>query len=416
MTDSLKALVVDDNRDYRRFVYEVAASINGTEVVGAAPNGRIALSRLRQIPVDVVFLDLEMPVVDGLETLKQIHQSYPDVGVIMMSDDSLGHADQIIQALQIGAIDFIPKPSFRDEKTAIPGFRLQLVTLLGLIRGQKSTRSVKRLQKKPELPDRSDKTVLKPPGEKDDAAQINTSQVRKAVKIPPETAPFQLDAGAVDTVPTGRPVKPSPIRGPVNVEVVAIGVSTGGPNALADLVPGLPKSLGVPILIVQHMPEILTASMAASLNKKSNHCVREGVDGIELEPDVIYLAPGGKHMTVNQEQHPGSTQVRRYIGINNDPPVNSCRPAVDVLYRSLANAYDSGILAVIMTGMGMDGVKGIKVMKKKGCYCLTQTEETCVVYGMPRSVVMANLSDEEVPLDLMAERITTLVSTRRGTR
>ena len=411
MTDSLKTLVVDDNRDYRRFIYEVASSINGTEVVAAAPNGRVALSKLRQMPVDVVFLDLEMPDMSGLETLKNIKKSFPDVGVIMTSDDHTSQADQIIQTLQIGAIDFLPKPLLQDKEKAYRGFRLQLVTLLGLVRGRKSTRTVKRLQKKPAPSPDTDKTIISPSIEKEKSKPIGTLVVQPETGISFGPSPVQHDAAK--TVPGSR--NTSPVCIPFKFNVVAIGVSTGGPNALADLVPGLPNSLGVPILIVQHMPEMLTTSMAISLNKKSNHSVREGVDGIELEPNVIYLAPGGKHMTVNREKKPGSNQVKRYIGINNDPPVNSCRPAVDVLYRSLADAYDSGILAVIMTGMGMDGVKGIQMMKNKGCYCLTQTEETCVVYGMPRSVVDAKLSDEEVPLDMMAERITALVSTRGGT-
>jgi two-component system chemotaxis response regulator CheB len=232
----------------------------------------------------------------------------------------------------------------------------------------------------------------------------------------PDPEPVLTEKAICATFSEDLPSPPTTSRVPAKVEVVAIGVSTGGPNALAKLVPKLPGDLGVPVVVVQHMPEDITVSLAASLSKRSTLNVREGADGDELRPNVVYLAPGGNHMVVERDESGGSLVSRR-IRLNNAPPENSCRPSVDVLFRSLVKAYDGDILAVIMTGMGGDGVKGVQTMKQKRCYCLTQTEETCVVYGMPRSIDEANLSDEKVDLEYLAERIVTLVNgTGRGLR
>jgi two-component system chemotaxis response regulator CheB len=157
------------------------------------------------------------------------------------------------------------------------------------------------------------------------------------------------------------------------------------------------------------MPAALTASLAESLDGKSALRVREAVDGEEVLPDTVYLAPGGRHMIISQKKAGPAVPASRKIRLTDDPPVNSCRPSADVLFRSLPGAYDGGIMAVIMTGMGNDGREGVRFMKRQACYCLTQTEDSCIVYGMPRAVDDAGLSDERVPLDLMADRIVDLL-------
>jgi two-component system chemotaxis response regulator CheB len=209
-------------------------------------------------------------------------------------------------------------------------------------------------------------------------------------------------------VKPGAPRSSNPIAFNRKIELIAIGISTGGPNALADLIPLLPSDLGVPLLIVQHMPEFMTASLAQSLNKKSALEVREAVDGEEVLPNIAYMASGGRHMTVISQRCNGGTG-KRVIRFTGDPPVNSCRPSVDVLFYSLAKVYNGRVLALIMTGMGNDGTEGVRALKEKNCYCISQSEESCVVYGMPRAVVEAGLCDESAPLGNMANRILELV-------
>jgi two-component system chemotaxis response regulator CheB len=178
---------------------------------------------------------------------------------------------------------------------------------------------------------------------------------------------------------------------------------------LVELIPMLPSDLDVPVLVVQHMPPLFTASLAEHLSRKSRIIVREAVDGESITPGKVLIAPGGKHMVVRSRSDAASGKQERFVGLNEEAPENSCRPSVDVLFRSMAAHYGGNMLAVIMTGMGSDGCEGVRAMKRRGCHCLTQSEDTCVVYGMPLAVDEAGLSDERVPLELLATRITRLV-------
>jgi two-component system chemotaxis response regulator CheB len=189
-------------------------------------------------------------------------------------------------------------------------------------------------------------------------------------------------------------------------DVIAIGISTGGPNALSELIPALPKELGIPILIVQHMPPVFTASLANTLNKKSALHVKEAEDQEAILPDTVYIAPGGRHMTI--KKNAGNQSI---IALTDDAPVNSCRPSVDVLFRSVPAAYGAKVLSIIMTGMGNDGLAGVRALKEIGCYSLTQSADTCVVYGMPRAVDEQGISDEQVALSNLPKRIMELIRT-----
>jgi two-component system chemotaxis response regulator CheB len=184
-------------------------------------------------------------------------------------------------------------------------------------------------------------------------------------------------------------------------------VSTGGPNALAEVIPLLPARLKVPVLLVQHMPPVFTASLADHLAKRSQVTVREAAEGEAIVPGTVYIAPGGRHMVVRRS--PAGVPT---VGLNDSPPENSCRPSVDVLFRSVAAHYEGNVLAVVMTGMGNDGREGVRALKRKGAHCITQSAETCVVYGMPLAVDEAGLSDERIPLPRLAERIVQLAGTR----
>lgn len=388
MNEKLKILVVDSKEATRRLVSEIMAGIPGTDVTDTAANGRIALAKLRQFPVDLILLDLEIP--EMRDTMKKIRKGWRDTDVVIVTGIVEGHVDEIVGALELGAIDFVPRPVNGNENT-IREFRLRLLPLIGLLRSRRSFR----------------KASLGSQDIADNEAEMRRGEM---------TVPNYSDRKFPRSVPMAEKRKLYPVL-PSRIEVVAIAVSTGGPNALAKVIPRLPGGLSVPVLIVQHMPRSFTASLASRLNAISVITVREAVNGEEILPNIAYIAPGGSHMLVHAERVRNNSLikdvrdrfVRRCISLNNDPPENSVRPSADVLFRSLPAAYDGNILPVIMTGMGSDGTKGVLAMKRKGCYCLSQTADTCTVYGMPRSVDEAALSDEKVPIEQLAARITSIV-------
>ncbi len=367
MTDTpLQALVVDDTILYRRILTEALEDLGGVKVAGTAPQGQLALARLEQLPIDLVLLDVEMPEMDGLEALKRIRARHPSVSVVMVSGSNSLAAHATISALELGALDFIRKPEGGDATASRTELREALRPLVRHVRTRRNLRGVQPA----------------PP--------------------PPTPAP-----------PPPPPAREAPpgVR-PGTFEVVGLGISTGGPNALGELVPALPADFPLPILVVQHMPPGFTASLAEHLAKRSRIRVKEAEDGEDLKPGCLYLAPGGQHMVVRARTTEDGER-HRFIGLNTNPPEHSCRPSVDVLFRSLSVQYESKVLAVVMTGMGSDGCEGVRTLKRRGCHCLTQSEDTCVIYGMPMAVDEAGLSDERIPLPRLATRITQLARKER---
>lgn len=366
--EDIKVLIVDDTVMYRKIVTHVVEQIDGAVVVGVSSNGELALSKVNSTNPDLVLLDVEMPVMDGLETLKKIKELKADIGVIMVSGSSEHAAAHTIKALEYGAIDFVGKPEEKDPQSSIQALLKRLEPLIRIF--------IDKHKKLSQNPAQRVQSV------------INTYSDRSEV------------------VPVSR----TPQDPPSKIDLITIGVSTGGPNALAQVIPALPKNLNVPIVCVQHMPPMFTASLAESLNKKASIKVKEATDHELVEPGVMYIAPGGHHMIVRKN---GAKQVS--IGINDNPKENNCRPAVDVLFRSVAAHFNAKhVLSIIMTGMGEDGCKGVRTLKRKGAYCITQSAESCVVYGMPRAVNEAELTDESVSLDGLANRITQLVTQPLG--
>lgn len=197
------------------------------------------------------------------------------------------------------------------------------------------------------------------------------------------------------------------LAGTMKPEMVLIGVSTGGPNALAGLLPALPGDLGVPVLIVQHMPPLFTQSLAENLTAKCALQVCEAAHGENLEPNTVYIAPGGRQMRLA----PGDGG-RKMIQITDDPPENNCRPSVDYLFRSVANQFSGRAMAVILTGMGSDGMLGLRLLKRHGCFVIAQDEPSCVVYGMPKAAVDAGVVDVVLPLEAIAGRIVAAIQGR----
>lgn len=363
MSDPLKTLIVDDNAVCREVMSSIIENIPDIIVVDTASDGKVALAKLRYFKFDLVIMDIDMPRMDGLEALRRIKSEHADIDVLMISSSHESSAEKVVQTLELGAIDFLPKLVVEDD-SSVRNFRLNLLPILGLIRSRR--------QFKHRAPS---------PGRTPPPSPENRP-------VQPQNIPHQNKTG-----------KSLMLLAKINV--IAIASSTGGPKSLMSVIPRLPKNIGVPIFIVQHMPREMTRYMAISLNEKSELSVCEATHGEVVLPNVVYIAPGGRHMTVRVE----TENKQKIISLNDDPPENSVRPAADVLFRSIPSAYSGNVLAVIMTGMGNDGLKGVQALKQNMCYCLSQSADTCVVYGMPKAVDEAGISDEQIPLDQLAGRI-----------
>jgi two-component system chemotaxis response regulator CheB len=352
MTLPLRVLVVDDTAVFRRVVSDAFAALPDVEVVGVATNGRAALARIEELRPDLVSLDIEMPEMNGVEVLEALKALHSDVGVLVLSSLTRKGGELTMKALDLGAFDFVTKPTTGSPEQN----RIFLGGELGpRIRAFARRREIQKLLG-------------------------NSAVPRPAPPPPPPPRPS-----------SGPPVRP---------EMVLVGVSTGGPTALATVLPQLPAGFPVPVLVVQHMPPLFTGSLAASLAAKCRLAVKEGKDGEAALPGTIYLAPGGSHMKLVAENG-GEKRIR----ITDEPPENHCKPAVDVLFRSVANAFPGRATAVILTGMGCDGTLGCRLLKRHGGTIIAQDESSCVVFGMPKEAIQAGVVDVVAPLERIAEEI-----------
>jgi two-component system chemotaxis response regulator CheB len=356
----IRVLIVDDAVVIRRMLSDCLAGDPGIEVVGTAPDGRIALQKLDQVNPDVVTLDMEMPVMDGLATLTELRKTHPRIPVIMFSTLTERGASATLDALARGASDYVTKPANVGSVTvAMQRIRDELVPKI---------RSLCKVEQ------------FGPPGGAPRPAAPATAAFTRPGS--PSSLPKLLDP-----IPSVRP------------EMLVIGVSTGGPNALAALLPGLARKFPVPIMIVQHMPPLFTRLLAERLASVSGMPAREGEAGAMLKPGEIWVAPGGHHMEVER------TLNGLRIKLHDEAPENSCRPAVDVLFRSAARTVGSKCLGVILTGMGTDGVRGCNDLRDAGAQVLAQDEASSVVWGMPGAVARAGLANRVLPLSEMAVEI-----------
>ena len=335
------------------------------EVVAQAPNGVMALSKLEQLKTDLALLDAGTDDMSAAELTREILKRHEHMGVIMTAESG-AESEQTIQALESGAFDFIEKPQADFEQAS----EILQRKLLPKIR----TFSIRRYSR---------------------AAKIDSGAAnRNATGIAADSP-----AGRRDRVPGA-------------FKILAMGVSTGGPDALARIIPALPREFPLPIVIVIHMPKSFTASLSENLNKKSLIRVREAVDGDVLESGVAYVAPGGVHLVVKKA--PGN---RYMLACDDGPTENGCKPSVDVLFRSLAESCSQKeVVATLLTGMGSDGAAGMGLLKKNGAaWNIVQDEQTSLVWGMPGSAVRAGVADEVLPLDDIAGRLLELVGMRAGT-
>jgi two-component system chemotaxis response regulator CheB len=350
--NTIKVLIVDDSAVIRKVLGDCLREDPQIEIVGTAANGKIALQEIERLKPDVITLDIEMPEMNGLETVQHIRQRDTKLPIIMCSSLTAAGATHTLDALSFGASDYVTKPSSHGANTRD-------------VVGEDLIRKIK---------------------------ELTSAASGGAVAKP-------LPALAAQSA---RPSLSGTLG--LSANVVAIGVSTGGPNALAELLPLLPADLPIPVLIVQHMPPVFTKLLAERLHSQSPLTIVEAEHDQEVVPGRVYLAPGGQHM-----------EVRRILGrvvttLNEGPPENSCRPAVDVLFRSVAKVYGGQALAVMLTGMGQDGLKGCEQIKSCGGSILAQDRQSCAVWGMPGAVVDAGLVRAVLSLDQIAAEIMSAAS------
>jgi len=368
---ALRVLVADDSILFRRVLSDALATLPEVEVVGTAANGKLALAKVRELKPDLLTLDMEMPELDGLGVLDALREGGDKVDIIVVSALTKRGGDLTMQALKKGAFDFITKP---EGLTAEQSRALILQELTPRIKTLVSRYAIRSL--------------------------LKGSGMAEKPSVPAETA-----SAVTPAVPSAAPRgddltrRLQRISGQQRADLVVIGVSTGGPAALSQVIPKLPVNLGVPVLIVQHMPAMFTRSLADSLALQSQLKVVEAQDGDQLKPNCVYIAPGGRQMKLVRDGQ--FHQIR----ITDDPPENHCRPAVDYLFRSVAQSFSGSVLAVILTGMGSDGTTGIRLLKRQNAFIIAQDEASCVVYGMPKSAVESGVVDQVLPLDQVAGQL-----------
>ncbi len=346
MSDKIKVLVVDDSALVRKIITDILESDPQIEVVGTANNGKTAIFKTKVLDPDVITMDIEMPIMNGLDALKHIVQTNPKP-VIMMSVLTQDGAEPTFKALEYGAVDFIPKPS------SILSLSVDEIGNLLIGKVKSVYKSKIRLVRK-------------------DAAVAEAKQ------------------------PSAKPVE---LKYTATSRVVAIGTSTGGPSALLNVFKGLPEGFPAPVLVVQHMPEGFTKAFAERLDDNCALSVKEAEDGDEITPGCGYIAPGHSHILVERKN------TRDIIRLVKGEKVSGHRPSIDVLFDSVAEVYQKDSIGVIMTGMGRDGASGILHIKKSGGSTIAQNEETSVVYGMNRVAVEMGAIDVIVPLNDIPKKI-----------
>ncbi len=351
-----RVLVVDDSAFMRQSVSRVLAGQPDFEIVGVAADGIEGVALVRRLKPDIVTMDVEMPHMDGLQALAIIMRDMP-VPVVMLSSLTAAGAPATIRALELGAIDFIPKPA--PPAVGVSHAAVQMVRVMRA------------------------------------AAQVRVQALRTEA----------VEAAAAGSRPAPEPLYAKPRRTAVDApadRVLAIGCSTGGPKALAELVPHLPANLPAAVLIVQHMPAGFTRSLAERLDRLSPLAVKEAEHGDVAAAGQVLIAPGGKHLAVNP---------RGVVELNEAPAEHGVRPAVNVLFRSLPGCFGSRVVAAVLTGMGSDGAEGASLIRAAGGRVVTEDASTTVVYGMPRAVAECGAAERQLPLGEVAACVTDLVLT-----
>lgn len=373
----IRVLIVDDSVVIRKILTDVLKDDPDIEVAGIAANGKIALQKITQVNPDILTMDVEMPEMNGIETMAELRKKYPLLPVIMFSTLTQRGAEATLDALTAGANDYVTKPAnVGSVTTAIDRIRAELVPKI--------------------------KALVPRANASSQAAPVSRANAPGQATPAPTAPASPTFAGAriraADTLPSATGAR---------IDIVAIGVSTGGPNALAELMPTIPRGFPVPIVIVQHMPPMFTQTLAERLDSKCPITVREAKDGDILAEGGAWIAPGGFHMALTRRK----TDV--VVQLHQGPPENSCRPAVDVLFRSVAEQYGAHAAGVVLTGMGQDGLRGCERIRDDQGTVFVQDERSSVVWGMPGYVAQAGLAHKILPLDQIGIELKRLVARGR---
>ncbi len=367
MSSKTRILMADDSVTVRRMLTDTLASDPDIEVCAIARDGKEALIRFPMIKPDVVVLDVEMPVMDGIEAVIAIRKIDSRVPIIMFSSLTMKGGQATFDALSYGATDYVTKPTKSGNmQEAVAHIRRELVPRIKQL-GQRSS-------------------------------DVRSAAVRSF------NSSFSLQRGVVGTLPQESPISfaTNSSFAADRFDVLAIGASTGGPNALAEVLKPLSKDFSIPILIAQHMPAMFTSLLAERLTQNSSLKVREATDGVLMEPGQVWVAPGDHHLVIEKQG------FRSILRLNREAPENSCRPSVDVLFRSVAAAFRDRALAVVLTGMGCDGQKGCEHIRYVGGKVIAQDEATSVVWGMPGAVAKAGLANCVLPLTDISKQLSRL--------
>jgi two-component system chemotaxis response regulator CheB len=345
-------MVVDDSALMRKIISDIINDEENMQVIGTAKDGEEFLDKLESLKPDVITLDVEMPKMNGISALKKMKRMKIDIPVIVLSSPSGSDAITTMECLESGAFDFIPKPSGQISLDLYK-VKYEIIEKINLAFEQKM-----RGQKKSEAP--------------------------KEVRVEEKSEKMPI---------------------PARVEALVIGASTGGPKAIFKIITKLPEDLGIPVFIVQHMPEGFTKAFAERLNLNSCLKVQEASHMESIEENNVYIAPGGSHMEIGND---------RRIYLNKEPAIWGVRPAADKLFSSASEVYGSGLMSIVLTGMGKDGSKGTVDVKNKGGLTISEDRSTCVIYGMPKSALETGKIDSVLPLDKIADEIIKQIRKSRG--
>ncbi|OBP15356.1 chemotaxis response regulator protein-glutamate methylesterase [Rheinheimera sp. SA_1] len=371
---SIRVLVVDDSSFFRRRLTEILAADPELLVIGTANNGKEAVEKAAELKPDVITMDVEMPVMDGIQAVREILKTQR-VPILMFSSLTHAGAKATLDALDAGAVDFLPKKFediARDKGEAIEVLRQRVKAV-----------ARRRLFVRPA-------TTATPPPVRPAASALGRTPLARAelLRSTERTEPTEV-ASSANFRPSGKQYK-----------LVAIGTSTGGPVALQTIITALPANFPLPIVLVQHMPAAFTGAFASRLNSLAKIEVKEAADGDILRPGVAYLAPGGKQMLVEGSDSQAKLRIK-----DDDSPRITFKPSVDITFGTAAKVFSDKVLAIVLTGMGSDGRDGCRLLKQFGSKIWSQDEASCVVYGMPQAVTSAGLADAEINLADVASRL-----------
>jgi two-component system chemotaxis response regulator CheB len=363
-SEPIRVLIVDDSRIFRGVLQSVLEQIPGVRVVGSVFSGEKALEFIASTPVDLITLDVEMPGINGLDTLREIakrnvqQRPLPPIDTILVSALTKAGSIVAVEGLQLGALDFVCKPNEHSEQANRDSLRRSMEQKIAVVRQRRSGLQIR-----------------------SGVGSSSAGQPARATSLKPSSAK-----------PVGQ------------YRAIAIGTSTGGPEALGKVLPSLVQRSQTPVFIVQHILEGLSGYLAESLTRKCGRPVIEAHDDLAVQSGGVYLAKSGRHMVVRNRD--GGIR----IGLSDAPPEKGCRPAVDVFFRSASVVYGNRLAAIVLTGMGDDGADGVRTVKRAGGYVIAQDQASSIVWGMPRAAIETGMADEVLPLSKIADRLVSLVT------